>query len=319
MTVVVRRIASSLVMLFAVSVLSFAVLELAPGDFFAEMQADARVGSQTVEDLRAQYGLTQSPIARYWQWLRSFVQGDLGFSLAHRAPVSSVIWARAGNTLLLTIPAMLVTWCLALPLGVWIARHRNRWIDRVSSGLTSTLVAMPDLLVALLLLLLALRTGLFPTGGMRSPDADDLGFWARLVDLGRHAFLPLLALIATTLPSVVRHVRASVIEAAEAPAVQAARGYGIARSRITSRYVLPLAANPLVSLAGLSIATLLSASLLIEVVMSWPGLGPLLVEALLAKDVHVVLSASMLASALLVIGNLVADLTLYAIDPRIRV
>jgi peptide/nickel transport system permease protein len=319
MTVIVRRIASSLVMLFAVSALSFAVLELAPGDFFAEMQADARVGSHTVQGLRAQYGLTQSPVVRYWQWLRSFVQGDLGFSLAQRAPVSSVIWARAGNTLLLTIPAMLVTWCLAVPLGVWIARYRNRWIDRVSSGLTSTLVAMPDLLVALLLLLLALRTGLFPTGGMHSPGADELGLWARLLDLGTHAFLPLLALIATTLPSVVRHVRASVIEAAEAPAVQAARGYGIARSRITSRYVLPLAANPLVSLAGLSIATLLSASLLIEVVMSWPGLGPLLVEALLAKDVHVVLSASMLASGLLVIGNLAADLTLYAIDPRIRV
>ena len=230
-----------------------------------------------------------------------------------------MIWTRAANTLLLTIPAMLVTWCLALPLGVWIARHRNRWVDRVCSGVTSTLVALPDLLVALLLLLLALRTGLFPTGGMLSPDADELGFGARLLDLGTHAFLPLCALIATTLPSVVRHVRASVIEAAEAPAVQAARGYGIARSRITSHYVLPLAANPLVSLAGLSIATLLSTSLLIEVVMSWPGLGPLLVEALLAKDVHVVLSASMLASALLVIGNLAADLTLYAVDPRIRV
>jgi peptide/nickel transport system permease protein len=189
----------------------------------------------------------------------------------------------------------------------------------VSSGVTSTLVAMPDLLVALLLLLLALRTGLFPTGGMWSPGAEELGYGAQLLDLGRHAFLPLLALIATTLPSVVRHVRASVIEAAEAPAVQAARGYGIARSRITSHYVLPLAANPLVSLAGLSIATLLSTSLLIEVVMSWPGLGPLLVEALLAKDVHVVLSASMLASALLVIGNLAADLMLYAVDPRIRV
>ena len=319
MTVIARRIASSIVMLFAVSVLSFAVLELAPGDFFAEMQADARVGAQTVDGLRAQYGLTQSPVVRYWEWLRSFVQGDLGFSLAHRAPVSSVIWTRAANTLLLTIPAMLVTWGLALPLGVWIARHRNRWVDRVCSGVTSTLVALPDLLVALLLLLLALRTGLFPTGGMFSPDADELGFGARLLDLGTHAFLPLCALIATTLPSVVRHVRASVIEAAEAPAVQAARGYGIARSRITSHYVLPLAANPLVSLAGLSIATLLSTSLLIEVVMSWPGLGPLLVEALLAKDVHVVLSASMLASALLVIGNLAADLTLYAVDPRIRV
>ena len=186
MTVIAGRIAASILMLFAVSVLPFSVLELAPGDFFAEMQADARIGSQTVDGLRAQYGLTESPVVRYWQWLRSFVQGDLGFSLAHRAPVSSVIWTRAGNTLLLTIPAILVTWCLALPLGVWIARYRNRWIDRVSSGVTSTLVALPDLLVALLLLLLALRTGLFPTGGMYSPGAAELGFGARQAFLVAH-------------------------------------------------------------------------------------------------------------------------------------
>jgi peptide/nickel transport system permease protein len=315
---VASRIGSSIVTLFAVSVFSFVLLELAPGDFFAELQTDTRVAPQTVDTLRAQYGLTQSPWARYWQWLQSFVSGDLGFSLAHRAPVSSVIWDRAGNTLLLTIPAMLLTWSLAMPIGVWVARRRNQWVDRVCSGATSTFVALPDLLVAMLLLLIALRTGIFPTGGMHAPGADELGFGARLSDLGRHAFLPLCALVATTLPSLVRHVRASVIEAAQTPAAQAARAHGIARSRITLRYVLPLAANPLISLAGLSIATLLSASLLIEVVMSWPGLGPLLVDALLAKDVHVVLSASMLASTLLVAGNLAADLTLYMVDPRIR-
>ena len=319
MMAVARRVASSIAMLFAVSVLSFAVLELSPGDFFDELQADARVAPETVDGLRAQYGLTQSAPVRYWQWLQSFVRGDLGFSLAHRAPVSSVIWVRAVNTLLLTVPAMGLTWCLALPLGIWMAQHRNGWIDRLCGGVTSTLVAMPDLLVALLLLLLASSTGLFPTGGMRSAGADDMGVVAGVRDIIAHACLPLFALVATTLPSIIRHVRAAVIEAAQAPAAQAARGHGISRSRITWRYVLPLAANPLVSLAGLSIATLLSASLLIEVVMSWPGLGPLLVDALLAKDVHVVVSASMLASALLVIGNLAADLTLYAIDPRIRV
>jgi len=318
-TALARRVGSSVVTLFAVSVFSFLLLELAPGDFFTELQADSRVAPETVDALRAQYGLTQSPVTRYWQWLQSFVYGDLGFSLAHRASVSSVLWERAGNTLLLTIPAMVLTWGLALPLGIWVAQRRDHWIDRVSSGVTSTFVALPDLLVALMLLLLALRTGLFPTGSMRSPGAEDLGFGARWWDLGVHAFLPLCALVATTLPAVVRHVRASVIEAGQAPAVQAARGHGIAGSRLTLRYVLPLAANPLVSLAGLSIATLLSASLLIEVVMSWPGLGPLLVEALLAKDVHVVLSASMLASTLLVLGNLAADITLYAVDPRIRV
>jgi peptide/nickel transport system permease protein len=316
---IARRFAYSIAMLFAVSVLSFAVLQLAPGDFFAELQTDTRVTPETVEALRAQYGLTQSPAVRYWQWLQSVVRGDLGFSLAHRATVSSIIWVRAANTLLLTVPAMLLTWCLALPIGVWMAHRTNGWLDRIWGGFTSTLVAMPDLLVALILLLLALRTGLFPTGGMRSPGVEDQGFIAGLRDFGAHAFLPLCALVATTLPSVVRHVRAAVIEAAQAPSVRAARGHGIARSTITVRYVLPLAANPLVSLAGLSIATLLSASLLIEVVMSWPGLGPMLVDALLAKDVHVVLSASMLASALLVIGNLVADLALYVVDPRIRV
>lgn len=318
MTAVARRIGSSVVTLFAVSVFSFALLELAPGDFFTELRMDTRVSTQAVDALREQYGLTQSPAVRYWLWLQSFVAGDLGFSLAHRAPVSSVIWERAGNTLLLTVPAMLLTWTLALPLGVWIARRKNQWVDRVSSGVTSTLVALPDLLVAMLLLLLALRTGWFPTGGMYTPGAEDLGTGARIRDLISHAFLPLCALVATALPALVRHVRASVIEAAQAPAVLAARGHGISHSRITLRYVLPLAANPLVSLAGLSIATLLSASLLIEVVMSWPGLGPLVVEALLAKDVHLVLSASMLASALLVAGNLAADLTLYVVDPRIR-
>jgi len=318
MTVIVRRIAASIGMLFAVSVLSFALLEMAPGDFFAELEADTRVAPETMAALRAQYGLEQPAVTRYWHWLRSFVTGDLGFSLSHRTSVSNVIWERAANTLLLTVPAMVLTWCLALPIGMWVAQRRNQFADRVCKAATSTLIALPDLLVALLLLLLALRTGLFPTGGMYSPNPDGMGVGARLADFGTHAFLPLCALVITTLPALIRHVRASAIEAAGSPAVQAARGHGLSRSRLTLRYVLPLAANPLISLAGLSIATLLSTSLLIEVVMSWPGLGPLLVEALLAKDVHVVLSASMLASGLLVIGNLAADLTLYAVDPRIR-
>lgn len=313
-----RRLAGSIVTLFAVSVLSFALLEAAPGDFFGDLQADTRVGAGTADQLRAQYGLTANPVTRYGWWLASFVRGDLGVSLAQRAPVSSVLWVRAGNTLLLTVPAMAVTWALALPLGVWAARRQGRWPDRLCVGASSTLVALPDLLVALVLLLLALRTGWFPTGGMLSPGAEALGTPAWLLDLARHACLPLLALVATTVPAVFRHVRASVVEASAAPAVMAARGHGIRGVRLTLGYVLPLAANPIVSLAGLSIATLLSTSLLIEVVMSWPGLGPLLLEALLARDVHVVLSASMLATVLLVTGNLAADLARAAIDPRIR-
>jgi len=315
---VLRRIGHAAFIMLGVSLLTFAMQELAPGEFFDDLKMDPSVSPGTVDSLRQEYGLTQSPATRYLRWLRSVARGDFGFSLAHRAPVAPLLLDRARNTLVLTVPAMAVTWLVALPLGLWAARHRGRWVDRLCDGATSALLALPDLLIALMLLLLALRTGLFPTGGMFSPGSNDLGLTARLGDLAVHAFLPLCALVASTLPAVLRHVRASAIDAADAPAVQAARGHGIGRWRLNLRYVLPLAANPLVSLAGLSIAALLSASLLIEVVMSWPGLGPLLVEALLARDVHVVLGASMLATLFLVTGNLLADLALFTIDPRIR-
>ncbi|HLG57663.1 MAG TPA: ABC transporter permease [Vicinamibacterales bacterium] len=313
-----RRVAHGVGLALAVSLLTFTILELAPGEFFDDLKMDASVTAGTVEALRQEHGLTQSPATRYLRWLGSVMQGDFGVSLAHRTPVAPLLWERARNTLALTVPAMFITWLVALPLGLWAARHRGRLLDRLCDGATSTLLALPDLLIALMLLLLALRTGLFPTGGMFSPGSSDAGLTARLLDFASHACLPLFALIVSTLPAVLRHVRASAIEAADSPTVHAARGHGIGRWRLNLRYILPMAANPLVSLAGLSIAALLSASLLVEVVMSWPGLGPLLVEALLARDVHVVLGASMLATLFLVTGNLLADLTLFAIDPRIR-
>jgi peptide/nickel transport system permease protein len=201
---------------------------------------------------------------------------------------------------------------------LWTARHRGRLFDRAASAATSAMLAVPDLLIGLLMLLIALKSGLFPTGGMFSPGAADADAPSRARDLALHAVLPLCAIVLGTLPTILRHVRASAIDAAHAPAVRAARGHGIRGWRLDLHYVLSIAANPLISLAGLSVAALLSASLLIEVVMSWPGLGPLLVEALLARDVHVVLGASMLATVFLVAGNLLADLTLFAVDPRIR-
>jgi peptide/nickel transport system permease protein len=312
------RLGYSALVLGLVSVLTFALIELSPGEFFDDLKADTRVASGAIDSLRQQSGLTESPVIRYLVWVQSVARGDFGISLAHRAPVGSLLWDRARNTLLLTVPATLVTWLIALPLGLWLAQRRGRWTDRLFTAGSSTLLALPDLLVALVLLLIALRTGLFPTGGMFSPGAETLDATGRLRDLAMHAFLPFCALVVGLLPPVLRHVRASAIEAIDAPAVRAARGHGIHGWRLTLRYVLPLSANPLISLAGLSCAALVSASVMIEVVMSWPGLGPLLVESLLAKDVHVVLGASMLATLFLVTGNLLADLALYAVDPRVR-
>jgi peptide/nickel transport system permease protein len=315
---VLRRFAHGALITLGVSVLTFAMLELAPGEFFDDLKLDATVSASAIETLRQEHGLAAAAPARYVHWLGAVLRGDFGLSLAHRAPVAPLLWERTRNTLILTVPALVITWLIALPLGLWTARHRGRIFDRFCSGATSALLAVPDLLIGLLMLLVALKSGLFPTGGMFSPGStgDDVG--SRMRDLAAHAVLPLCAIVLSTLPAILRHVRASAIDSAHSPAVRAARGHGIRGWRLDLRYVLTIAANPLISLAGFSVAALLSASLLIEVVMSWPGLGPLLVEALLARDIHVVLGASMLATVFLVGGNLLADLALLTVDPRIR-
>ncbi len=313
-----RRLAHGLLLLFGVSVLTFGFTEIAPGDYFDGMRLDPRISTETVEALRSRYGLDRPLPERYLRWLWSTLQGDLGFSFAYNSPVGPLLWTRARNTLLLTGLATVLAWLLAVPLGLWAAASRRPWVRALFSAGTSLLLAIPDLLLALLCLLLAVSTGLFPVGGMTSLDFESLGAWDKAKDLASHFVLPVLAMTLASLPVLVRHVYASVAEVLHSRFLLAARGFGIPRRRLLFRYALPVAANPLISLFGFSVASLLSASLLIEVILSWPGIGPLLLEAILARDVHVVIGAVLLATVLLVLGNLIADVLLYAVDPRIR-
>jgi peptide/nickel transport system permease protein len=206
---VLRRLAYGGLITLGVSVLTFAMLELAPGDFFDDLKLDATVGSHTIETLRQAQGLNASAPVRYGQWLAAVVRGDFGLSLAHRAPVAPLLWERMRNTLVLTVPALFITWLIALPLGLWTARVRGRIIDRLCNGATSALLALPDLLIGLLMLLVALKSGLFPAGGMFSPGAADGESADRIRDLAMHAVLPLCAIVLSTLPAILRHVRAA--------------------------------------------------------------------------------------------------------------
>jgi peptide/nickel transport system permease protein len=223
------------------------------------------------------------------------------------------------NTLVLTLPALLLSWLIAVPLGVLAAAKRSGWTDRLFAGGTSFLLALPDVLLAMLALLLALRTRLFPVGGMTSLSLQDQGAWARLADLGWHMALPVAVLVIGSLAPILRQVRSSMIEVMDSSYIRAAEGHGLRRLTLLFRHALPAAANPLISLFGLSVAVLLSMSLLVEVIMSWPGIGPLLLEAILARDVFVVLGAAMLTALLLGVGNFLADILLYVADPRIRI
>jgi peptide/nickel transport system permease protein len=313
-----RRFLHAALLLMAISIFSFALLQMAPGDYFDSMRLNPQVSRQTVENIRAEYGLNRPLPVRYGLWLRSVSRGELGFSLASNGPVAPLLGARTRNTLLLSGTATLLAWLLALPIGIWSAAKRGGWGDGVWGVATSTLLTVPDLLLFLALLLFAVRTGWFPTGGMTSSAHDGLDFWGGLKDIAFHLVMPAFGLAIAMLPALVRHIRAAMVEVLGSPFIRAARGHGIPGARLLFRFALPAASNPLITLFGFSVATMLSTSVLAEVVLSWPGLGALLVESIFSRDLYVVVAIVMLSSIFLVAGNLLADLLLFASDPRIR-
>jgi len=312
-----RRLFHSALLLVADPLLSFAASQLAPGSFLDEMKLNPQVSAHTLDSLRGQYGLDQPLPVRYFRWLKSAVAGNFGYSLAYKLPVRRLLGDRIGNTLLLGTAAMVFAWVLALPLGIWSAYRPGKWIDRAGSGISMLLLATPELVLALLLILFAARSGTLPGGGMSSAQEQN-SRWQTAADVLRHLALPALILALVALPILLRHIRGAMLEAWNSPFVHAAKGHGIGDTRLLLRHALPAACNPLISLFGLSLAGLVSGSFLVEVIMGWPGLGPLFLEAVYSRDFHVVVAIVMLFSVFLILANLAADLLLYAADPRVR-
>jgi peptide/nickel transport system permease protein len=303
--------------LIAVSLLVFAVTGLAPGDAFSEARLERQLTPDAVAALRHAEGIDRPFLIRYADWVRSALHGDLGRSIAYRAPIAPLVAQRALNSLCLVAAALAVTWTIVLPLGVWTAARDRSADGRIVAAGAAALVAVPDLLIAIVLVIAAARSGLLPTGGIRLASGVDDSLLAALLDRARHSLLPVLALTLIAAPPLVRHVRASMLDALRAPYVLAAAARGVPYRRLLWRSALRAAANPLVSLFGLSFAALFSASMMVEVVMSWPGLGPLLLDAVRTRDEQLLVAGVMLATVLLLVGNSCADMLLRSIDPRI--
>ena len=313
-----RRALHAVLLMLGVLTLSFALAEFAPGDYFDSLRLDPTVSEEAVEAMRQRYGQDRSAFARYLAWLRAAAQGDFGTSLSHRQPVLELLLPRVRNTLLLSTPAMCIAWVIAILLGSTIAAVNMGSVRLAFGGSTSILLAIPDLLLALGFMILALRTGWFPSGGMVSFNFADLGLWAKGRDFLAHLVVPLFALVLSLLPLLLRHVHDSMMEVLQSPLIRATQAIGLRRMRLLICHALPVAANPLITLLGLSIGTLLSVSLLIEVVIGWPGLGPLLLEAILARDIDLVLGSIVVSTLLLIFGNFTADILQVVADPRLR-
>jgi len=317
MKFVIGRLGRSVFLILGAVFLSFVFASMAPGNYFDEMKMNPQISPQTIAALHDKYGLDRPLPKRFSTWLSSAAHGDLGYSFAYNRPVAPLLWTRARNTLLLAVLTTFVSWLIAIPLGTWMALRRGTWIDRIGGISIAGILVTPEILLALSVLIIAVRTGLLPVGGMYSAAGGD-STWQHGKDLLKHIFGPAVVLVLGFLPMLTAHVRSAMLAALESPSVRAAEAHGIGRWRVLSRYALPLSANPLISLFGVSLATLLSSTLLVEVVMSWPGLGPFFLEAIFARDIYCVIGTVFLSTLFLVAGTLTADLMLHAVDPRIR-
>ena len=308
-TFILRRLASLLPMLLAVTLLVFGLMSLAPGDFLTPVKAQRDINAALIAELQKSFGLDRPWYEQYALWLGNVL---------HKVPVAQLIAQRAPATILLSLTSLLLAWTLAIPLAVLAAARPGGWIDRATSAAAYFALAIPEFFLALLAVWMAARTGWFPIGGLTSLDHDFLSPSARVLDIAYHLILPTLVLGLGGVAGTLRVLRANVLDVLQAEYITAARAKGLSEKVVLFRHVLRNALNPLLSTIGYALAGLLSGSLLVENVMNYPGLGRLVYEAFIREDQFVVLGSVVVGCSLLIIGNLISDLALAWSDPRVR-
>lgn len=314
---VFRRLLRMGPLLLGITFLSFLIIDLAPGDFTARFRLDPRMSPEMAAELRRELGLDDPFLVRYGRWLWRAAHLDLGRSLTYRVPVSELIAMRAGNTALLAVCSMVFAWGLAIPMGVLAGLRAGSLLDRTLSLASSVGMSIPNFFLAFLLMIAALHTGWFPVGGTTCPDYESFSLWGRLVDRIHHLVLPVIVLGTAGMTSLTRLMRANILEVRDAAHVRAARARGLPEHVVVRRHMLRNALNPFVTLAGYELGTLLGGAALVEAVMGLQGLGTLILDGVRSMDIHLVMGSVLIGSVMLLIGNLVADVALLALDPRI--
>ncbi|MBF6595088.1 MAG: ABC transporter permease [Thermaceae bacterium] len=319
-TFLLKRILVAIPTLLLISLLVFAVIQLQPGGFLQNMLDDPRVSPETVARIRAQYGLDQPVWEQYLGWLKNIVlHGDFGFSFLNNRSVSSLIWERLGWTVFLAVLSIVATWAIAIPLGIYTAINRHGLAANLANLIGYLGIATPDFLVALLLIALVLSTGGSNVGGLFSPQYIDAPWsWARLGDMLGHLWIPLIVIGLEGIASLMRQMRANLLDVLGQDYVRTARSKGLAERVVLWKHAVRNAINPMISLAGLSLPNLISSTIIASIVLNLPTIGPFLYQSLLDKDQYVVMALLMLSAFMLMVGNLLADLALAWADPRIR-
>lgn len=319
-----RRLLLGVLTIWLISILSFAIIQLPPGDFvdayIASLAASgSSVSAEEAEALRKLYGLGQPVYVQYAKWITRIVTGDLGESMEWRRPVAEVIGDRIWLTLLLSFAALMLTWGLALPIGIYSAVRQYSVGDYIFTLVGFIGIAVPNFLLALIIMYLTFKYFDVSVGGLFSADfALAPWSWAKFVDLMQHLPLPAVILALGGTAQLIRIMRANLLDELRRPYVVTARAKGLSEKRVILKYPVRAALNPFASNIAYLFPYLVSGSVIISIVLGLPTVGPLLVKALVAKDMFLAGSIVLLLGVLTVIGTFISDLVLMWVDPRLR-
>lgn len=321
----VRRVLYMIPTLFIISLLSFTIIQLPPGDYLTSYVAQLRaqgdqVDASEMDALRDRYGLDQPVYVQYFKWISGIIlRGDWGQSFEWRKPVNELIWERIALTMAISGTALLVSWFIAIPVGVYSATHQYSWLDYLLTLFSFVGLGTPGFLLALIVMFWAQSQLGINVGGLFSEEFILAPWtWAKFVDMLKHIWMPLLIVAVSSTAGNIRITRANLLDELNKPYVETARAKGLKERTLIWKYPVRVALNPFFSTVGWSLASLISGATLVAVVLGLQTEGPMLLRALTSQDMYLAGGFILLLSTLTVVGTLISDILLAIVDPRIR-
>ena len=321
---IARRLLAMIPTLIVISLIVFVLMQLPPGDIVSAnlaslQQQGMEVSEEQIAALRAQYDLDDPMPIQYLKWIAGFVQGDMGYSIKYQQPVNTLIWDRIGYTVLIAFASLLFTWALAIPIGIYSAVRQYSAGDYVFTVIGLLGLATPNFMLALILMYLGYTWFGISVGGLFSPAMAEAPWsFAKFMDLLAHIWIPMIVVGTAGTASIMRVMRANLLDELNKPYVLTARAKGVPPMQLIFKYPVRIAINPFISTIGWLLPTLISGEAIVSIVLNLPTTGPLLLQALLSQDMYLAGSFIMLLSILTVLGMLLSDILLAWLDPRIR-
>jgi peptide/nickel transport system permease protein len=316
---IVKRILTAIPMLLGIALLTFALMGGTPGSYLDSMRLDPQFSEETIANYERMYGLDKAWWVQFLSWIKNIFRLEFGYSFHFNIPVSKIIAGRLLNTFILSFASFLITWSIAIPLGIWAALNRNRFIDRFIQFFSYISLSLPSFFLVMIFLFFASQMpGVLPLGGMVSPNFEDMNIFGKVFDILRHLAIPAVALSIGSVAGLQRIMRGNMLEALGQKYILTARAKGLPENRVVYHHALRNAVNPLITLLCYQFSSLLSGAALTEIICSWPGLGSLMLTAVRSKDIYLVMASMLMGGVLFIIGNLLADIALAKVDPRIR-